>query len=473
MVYLFEGRRAPGTGAAYEADSATNLLNTKAGSVSPFPDMPGGFYRWLHEKRSVWSKRYGDFEFDEHTYMPRPVFGMYLQSCLEDLVKQASVRHLEVVQINAEVTDARRSRHGYLLNAGQGIVLSAEYVFLCCGTLPAKTPAHLRATDRFVRTPYPVAALGRKIPKTASIGVAGARLSCIDTVIGLIEQGHTGKLTIHSRSGHFPAVRGTQGRVHPGLLRAEYLDMLPRTGLHGLVDLMVEVIALTGGEKTRFVVPRPPEDLASFLREEIAKSGSDRIWQAVLYATNGVIEKLWSWLDEDGKTQFMEQHFSAFMAYRVSIPVENARKILGYLESGQLEFRAGGFDISVGDAGEPSVAMRGQDAASFHYDYVIDATGSPRDVRQMDSPLLESLLKRGIVAPHRHGGIMVDTDSYRVVGRDGTADLNMYALGELTNGTFFFTSALEIISRHARLCATRLAEDTFAADLEDVASLSA
>ncbi len=46
----------------------------------------------------------------------------------------------------------------------------------------------------------------------------------------------------------------------------------------------------------------------------------------------------------------------------------------------------------------------------------------------------------------------------------------MYALGELTNGTFFFTSALEIIARHARLCATRLAEGDVVADRESVAA---
>jgi uncharacterized NAD(P)/FAD-binding protein YdhS len=169
----------------------------------------------------------------------------------------------------------------------------------------------------------------------------------------------------------------------------------------------------------------------------------------------------------------MNHYFSAFMAYRVSIPVENARKMLAYLESGQLEFQAGRFDISIGDAGEPSVVMQGEVASSFVYDYLIDATGSPRDVRKMDSPLLESLLDHGIVTPQKHGGIRVDTNSYRVINRDGNADLHMYALGELTNGTFFFTSALEIIARHARLCATRLAEGDVVADRESVAASSA
>jgi uncharacterized NAD(P)/FAD-binding protein YdhS len=473
VVYLFEGRRSPGTGAAYEADLETNLLNTKAGSVSPFCDGAGGFLGWLHEKRHVWSQRYGSISFDEHTYMPRPVFGMYLQHCLDDLVKQAAVLHVEVVQINAEVTDARRSRHGYILNAGHGLVLSTDYVFLCCGTLPAKMPAYLRGADRVLPTPYPITALERKIPKDASVGVLGGRLSCIDTVIGLIERGHTGKVTIHSRSGYFPSVRGTQGRVKPKLLRAEHLDKLPRRGLSGLVDLIIEETTLIGGKKVDFMIPPPPADQASFLRAEIAKSASERIWQAVLYATNGVIEKLWSHLDDDGKTHFMNQYFSAFMAYRVSIPVENARKILAYLESGQLHFHAGGFDISIGDAGEPSVVMQKGVPRSFVYDYLIDATGSPRDVRKMDSPLLEALLDHGIVTPQMYGGIKVDPESYRIINRDGNVDLHMYALGELTNGTFFFTSALEIIARHARLCATRFAEGDVVADRESMTVSSA
>jgi uncharacterized NAD(P)/FAD-binding protein YdhS len=456
VVYLFEGRHPFGTGAAYDLDYSTNLLNTKAGSFTPFHDKPGAFYQWLHTKKDIWHKLYGERPFDEHTYLPRAVFGMYLQECLEDLVRQAANRQIEVVRIGAQVTRAVRSRHGYILHAGYGLRLNTDYVFMCCGTLPAKIPPRLLATSGFVPSPYPVTSLTRKIAKGASVAIVGSRLSCIDAVIGLIEQGHTGKIVMHSRSGYFPCVRGTQGRIQPQLLG--FADSLPPTSLAALVDLFAAEVAIQGGEPFDFSSVHPPRDLKDFLRKEIALAASDRIWQAVLYSTNGTIEKIWSSLDEKAKAEFMDRYFSAFMAYRVSIPVENAEKILSFLDSGQLDFIPGNFDIAVSDEGKLSVVSHESKNVKFDYDYVVNATGSPRDVRQIDSQLIESMLQQGIAAPHRHGGINVNVNTYQVIDRDGQADSCLYALGELTNGAFFFTSALEIISRHARLCVTRFAE---------------
>jgi len=458
VVYLFEGRHPFGTGSAYDVDCATNLLNTKAGFVTPFHDKPGAFYQWLHANKDAWHKLYGELPFDEQTYLPRALFGLYLRDCLEDLVRQAADRQIEVVRIGAQVTRAIRSKHGYILHAGFGLRLNTDYVFLCCGTLPAKISARLLATSGFVPSPYPVTSLTRKIAKSASVGVVGSRLSCIDTVIGLIEQGHTGKIVVHSRSGYFPCVRGTQGRIQPQLLSSESLNSLPSTSLVALIDLFTAEVAMQGGKPFVFSSTRAPDDLKAFLRKEIELAASDRVWQAVLYSTNTTIEKIWSNLDEEAKTEVMDHHFSAFMAYRVSIPVENAKKILSFLETGQLDFLAGNFDIAISDEGKLSVVGRESNSVKSDYDYVINATGSPRDVLQIDSQLIESLLQQDIAAPHRHGGIKVDINNYQVIGRDGQADSHLYALGELTNGVFFFTSALEIIARHARLCVTRFVE---------------
>jgi uncharacterized NAD(P)/FAD-binding protein YdhS len=61
------------------------------------------------------------------------------------------------------------------------------------------------------------------------------------------------------------------------------------------------------------------------------------------------------------------------------------------------------------------------------------------------------------MSPHKFGGIAVDTDSYCVIGADGKINSQLRAVGELTAGVFFFTSALDINARHARTCATQFA----------------
>jgi uncharacterized NAD(P)/FAD-binding protein YdhS len=460
-VYLVEKRGVFGAGAAYAPDAASNLLNTKTGFITPFHDRPGDFHAWLRANEAGWRLQFPDFVLDEHSYAPRPLFGMYLRKQMAGLVKQALEKNVRIIQVDAEVKDVAQVGASYVTRTDCSLSLTSDYVFLCCGTLPAKSRAP--ASPAILAHPYPIEELPHKIARDARVAIAGARLSCIDAVIGLVERGHAGPIVIHSRSGHFPSVRGTQGRIVPQLLTAQHLRALGaakgKLSLGELVQLVGAEIALqsgagAGAAPAGFTPPAPPADLGAYLRREIALADHPRIWQAVLYSTNAIIDQLWDVLSDADKQVFLEQHFSTFMSYRVSIPQENARKLLAYLESGQLRFQAGPFSVALDNAGKPTVTAA--DGTVQHYDAVINAVGSPRAISELDSDLLASLLKRGTVAEHRFGGIAIDPVTYQVIDAGG-GRTRLFALGELTTGTFFFTSALDINARHARNCAIEFA----------------
>ena len=461
-LYIVEKRDRFGPGAAYESDLASNLLNTKTGYITPFHDRPGDFYNWLKVNELDWRSRYSSLILDEHGYAPRPLFGEYLQGQMERLVRNAVDLGITIIKIKAEAKDLFRSGNGYIVRTDCGAI-QCDFVFFLCGRLSRATPIDVLKSKRVLASPYPVSRLTNVIPKGASVGIIGARLSCIDAVIGLIEQGHRGPINIHSRSGHFPSVRGTQSRITPRVLTLEGLDaLIQKKGKLNLLDLwgMVrEEIALQGGAETGgvFRLPLPPRDLIAFLREEITKASGERVWQAVLYSTNAIIDRMWASLREDDRTEFLSRYLSVFTAYRVSIPVENAQKILKYLHSGQLKFIAGAFDVGFEQSVKPVVTMHDQSGAAISYDYVVNAMGTTRAACATDSVLVNNLFERGIMSPHKFGGIAVDTDSYCVIGADGLVSSQLRAVGELTAGAFFFTSALDINVRHARNCVTQFA----------------
>jgi uncharacterized NAD(P)/FAD-binding protein YdhS len=462
LVYIFERRDRFGPGAAYESDLASNLLNTKTGFITPFHDRPGDFFKWLAANESNWRARYSPLDLDEHSYAPRRLFGEYLESQMGRLVLEAADRGIQIVQINAEVHDVSPLGHGYVVKTDSHSI-ECDFVFFLCGGVSRALRRDEQESRRVLPTPYPISKLANDIPKQARVGIIGARLSCIDAVIGLMEQGHQGSITIHSRSGYFPSVRGTQGRITPKILTLERINQLVlekgKLRLLDLVGLVREEITLLGGPGTEadFRLPSPPRDLAAFLREEIASAGGERAWQAVLYSTNSIIDRLWTSLHEDDQAEFIDRYLSVFMAHRVSIPVGNARKILGYLQSGQLKFCAGSFDVGFQSDGKPVVTMHGDPGAGIGYDYIVNATGSTRIPNASDSALVNNLLRRGLAAPHKLGGIAVDTDSYCVIDAGGRANPQLRAVGELTSGAFFFTSALDINARHARTCVSRFA----------------
>ena len=463
-VYLVEKRGVFGPGAAYAPDVSSNLLNTQTGFISPFHDRPGDFHHWLREHEWAWRRNFPAFELDPGSYAPRPLFGMYLQARMAWVVKQALAANIRIIQVDAEVNDIVVVGNSYVARTNCSLTLTSDHVFLCCGTLPAKPQAFAGDAARILPSPYPVAELPRKIARDARVGIVGARLSCIDAVIGLVESGHRGPIAIHSRSGYFPCVRGTQGRIVPKFLEQENLAALVRQKgrlrLADIVQLVQQEIEHMSGRAAPQLValPAPPRDLAAFLQEEIELARAPRPWQAVLYSTNAIIDQLWVALRDSEKAMFLSDYFSAFMSYRVSIPTENAAKLLAYLKSGQLSFHAGEFAIAADDEGKPVIRMAAN--AALGYDYLINATGSPRSTKRLDSTLLANLLQRGLAVEHPLGGIAVDRHSYEVVGTGGRTG-RLHAMGELTTGTFFFTSALDINARHARNCATKFAASVF------------
>ncbi|MBD8202416.1 FAD/NAD(P)-binding protein [Pseudomonas viridiflava] len=454
-IYLFEKREDFGRGAAYEADLQSNILNTKTGFITPYPHLPGHFQRWLEDHPGAWRHAFPEFRPTSESFAPRALFGVYLQDQIKKIVLRGASLGCQLVLMNAEVCAIDLIDGIETVRTRCGLSIATHKVLLFCGPLAKKIDPD-RHNERVLATPYPVARLLKTISPDERVAVIGARLSAIDTVIALIEGGHRELIRMHSRSGYFPVVRGTQERVElKHLTREDVRALVAQNGplqISDLVALFRKELAAHDPASTSAVIPlpAPPADVISFIESEINVSQAPRIWQAILYATNGFIEHLWQALDDTAQARFMSEYFSFFMAYRVAIPAENARKILGYLRSGQLEFVPGAFA-----APEPvdvsGLSIRG--AGWEHvYDRVIYATGFPRDANLIESTLLGSLIKNGTAICHPMGGICVDPDTYRIQGRTGSAR-QIYAVGELTVGQFFFTSALEINGRHAFCCA--------------------
>jgi len=153
-----------------------------------------------------------------------------------------------------------------------------------------------------------------------------------------------------------------------------------------------------------------------------------------------MIEVVWHHLADDDKRLFLDRFYSRFMSHWVPIPLVNARPILGHLRAQRLTVEKDLDDVSRdGDGFRLGFA----DGRAMHFDFVVDATGTPRHLAECDSPLVSALLRAGIVSANEFGGVRVDFESLRVLDEDGAANPHVFALGNLTSGTHLFTSTLE------------------------------
>lgn len=148
----------------------------------------------------------------------------------------------------------------------------------------------------------------------------------------------------------------------------------------------------------------------------------------------------------------MKKYFSFAASLRVSIPPENAKKILNFLRKGQLNFISGNLSISTENE---KIRIHCNNNCTLA-DKIVYATGSPRSLNEIDSPLISYLVKNGLAIENKFGGLDVCKINYGLLDTHAQISKNIFAIGELTSGCFLFTSSLDIIVRHAHACADRV-----------------
>lgn len=410
-LILFDPRGCNG-GTAYSPDVASNLTNTTCGAVDRAFGGEFGILDWARDNPAKWQPyTYGPL-LDESTYLPRPVVGSYLSDLAQHARRRAAERGMTFEMVVDEVVDISppdRAEGDYTVQTKSGESFGVRYVYLALGHLQRAKTEDYQRHDRYYHDPYPITRLIEEIPKSATVGIVGTRLSAIDVVLGLVLGGHKGEIHCVSRGGRLPAVRGDHGRYEfMHLERNELIKQL----VHAQAKLRLTDIAAMLGTEIEHAEGRPVDlgdimheylPAAEYYEREIALAkGKARPWQTVLYATNRNIDLLWHHLEEEDKRILMSQWLNDWLTSRASIPRENAERVLSLLKSGQLTVRGGvtGFQI---DSATGNFRSGFVDGHRIDFRYLVAATGSASRIEDADSRLMRNLLAKGLVVPHRSG----------------------------------------------------------------------
>ena len=447
-------------GNAYAPDTSRNLMNTTCGAIDRGFGGEFGFLRWVEGNTDKWRPLLNERTLDTDNYAPRQVVGLYLSDLLAHTQRKAADREWCLETIKEEVVDIEppaTPKHDYVLHTASGARYQARYVYLALGHLQRLKTENDHYADRYYHSPYPIDRLIEEIPRTARVGVIGTRLSAIDVAIGLASAGHKGGVVCVSRGGRLPAVRADQGKYEFRKLERAQLEQELR-GRKSMLRL-VDVASMLGSEIEHAegrhvglddIVNENAGPVDYYEREVALAKGRTRPWQSVLYATNRNIDLLWHHLADDDKQLLMSKWLNDWLTYRASIPRENAERILALMKAGRLQVCGGArnfrFDHQSGDF---SISFDTGDAISVQY--VVSAIGSAGRIEDADSTLIRKLLDRGLVNPHRFGGVDCRFENGQVNPAPGAVPVEsrMFAIGPITSGVYFFTTALEIIWRQA------------------------
>lgn len=461
VITIYDDSNKFGRGNAYIDDLDSNLMNTKAEYLTYDNGLPGDFYFWVLDKYDYLKEKYRMKMLNGDSYVPRSMFGEYLSEKWKTVVSNLP-SNLEINKNKTKVDDIDCLFGKYIIYCNSGDVDFSDYLVLATGTSNRLIDDKYKDLNiQLIKNPYPTNKLPNLVTGMKNVVVLGSRLSGIDTVVAIKESGYNGKIIMHCINGTFPSVRGTQERYENKFLNLQYIQdnfesEINFSDVLRLFDLELvryqKMTGISGNENINEIFKSfPLTSLEKTLEYEINMAKQPRAWQAIFYDTNKVVSLIWQRLSDRDKKDFIQNFMSRLTGMRVSIPLENAEKILSYIKEGTLIFSSGSFELIKKDKNEV-VFKSASGCHQSKIESVIFATGSPATVNDSDFPLGKLLIEKGLLSPSYWGGVNVD-DNNNVINLDDVVNKTMYVIGDLSKGKHLFLAALDIIRKQAELCA--------------------
>jgi len=423
-IAVVEKGTIAGRGVAYSTKYDCHLLNVPAGNMSAFPEDPDHFLHWARAnyERSVQAT----------SFLPRPIYGRYVGSVLEEAVGGSGVDNFQWIRgdVASFGFEHHRMESSMNIQFGDGSTLSAKALVLAVGNFP---PANLNIpglseySRGYFRSPWCAAAL-QDIPKNRSVLLIGSGLTSVDVAAALKSEGFAGHIHILSR-------RGLMAKTHRQTSRWPQFwnSQSPRT-IRGLLRLVREQV------------------------QAASDVGVD--WRAVMEALRPVTQDIWQSLPLDERKRFLRHVRSYWEVHRHRIAPEIGDTIASLIRDGQVSLYAGRVTSyrEYSDYVEVSVRNRKTGSArQLLVDRVINCTGPETDCRRIGDPLMKSLMARGFARPDPLSlGLDVDSDG-ALIDCGGIPSHSLYALGPARKGSLWETIAVPEIRVQAAELADHLA----------------
>ena len=413
-VYLFDGAKHFGRGAAYAAVNDQYLLNVRSSNMSGFPDDPAHFERWLadHSDPAIGA------------FAERGSYGSYLRALIsQELARPSGRLHLR----SAKVLRLGHGDGGWQVKCAGGQRIGADAVVIATGNLASAKPH-----DGLVfHNPWAPDTLVGLRPDEAVL-IVGTGLTMVDLAQGVRAAGFTGPVLAVSRRGLVPHCHGTPAPARP--CPADLLEPgLPVSMLLRRVRQMVRQAA-----------------------------AQDADWRTVIDGLRPVTAALWqSWALPE-RARFLRHLRPYWDIHRHRIAPAVAGRIAAMLEDGQLQLRRGRVAAIAqrsgprGPCAQVSIQQRGTTSRYVvEAQRVIFATGAGSGMA--DDPLVADLVGSGTARIDGNQLGLEVTDALKVVGRDGEAASGLWALGPIVRGSFWECTAVPDIRVQAKTIATNVA----------------
>ena len=424
QVVLVERSGVFGRGVAYAAQGEANVLNVRAGRMSALACTPAHFTDWLEVNAPD--------QADQNRFVPRTTYGAYLADTLRTEAAAAPGRF---VRRAGQAVALEANERGATARLDSGMELKADAAVLAMGNFAPSTPAGAEGAvgaAHYIENSWTPGALDR-IGRNDDVILLGTGLTAVDALLELDARGWRGRATAVSRRGLLPHAHDP-AQVHDAVEAPAHARL---------------------------------SDLLSVIRARCATAP----WGQVMDDLRPHGQLLWERMNEEERRRFLRHARPWWDIHRHRIAPEVAAKLARLRGEGRLEIVAGKL-ISAGREGEAMrivLRPRGErDARTLKAPWLVNCTGPEMDPTRASDPLLAQLFGAGVARPDELKlGLDVDA-TLRVHDAFGRIQPRLFAIGPMTRGAFWETTAVPDIRVQAMALADALAT-LGAADGADVA----
>lgn len=408
-VTLIE-RDAFGRGLAYGTKDPSRLLNVRASNMSAYADKPTDFADWLKDKTRA----------EPTAFATRRRYGAYIQDVLKRTQRGAMFGG-GVKRERGEAVACRAGSGWWNVTLDSGKIIEANGVVLALGNQPVSQPVVFADAGVPVLSPWDAKDLQRI--GRGDVLLLGAGLTMIDVALSLASRSKTGTIYALSRRGQTPRMHLDPPRPPP---------------------------------PTPLQLPTNLSDaLHEFRREACEMAERGEPWQLAVDRMRSVTPSLWRALSTEQQRRFLRHLRVWWDVHRHRAAPEISERAQALQSEGKLKVLAGEI-ISAEKKGRLVEIYHRQRGSMVRHRIevaaIVNCTGSNLDLTRSTEPLIQQMLTEGLARAHPTGlGFELDENA-RILDARGQTHGSLYAIGPITVGSFWESTAVpEIRARAAAI----------------------
>ena len=335
IINIFEKENKLTRGIAYSSDQPSSLLNTKVNRSSIFGDGSSHFFNWVKKNIHTLSEIYPDLSnLSEDSFLPRSLFGMYLDQTFEYYANVAKNLNIKVNILMDEVIDIVEEECNTFLYTKTGHKLITNKIIFSTGHIYSSTFKKFENVSNFFNTPYPESTVLNSISKEKNILIIGSRLTAIDLAMAFLSKQHKGKITLASRSGLMPMIRSEPFNYTPKFISPATIKK--NINLDNIITLLQAEFQHLYADQP-FSSPLKESGCRNdFINEYFDTMNHLSHWQNLASMFDEFIEACWVNIADNERMTFIEKFLPLLTRYTATIPHETASLIIKHFLSNQL-----------------------------------------------------------------------------------------------------------------------------------------